>query len=87
MKANPLLIAIASAACGFAIACALKPKPLPAESDTLPLADNLFEVRSLSIALENAKNIMAEQAELVRVLKAQLSRKNVVLPKPSELRN
>ena len=87
MKVNPLLIAIVSAACGFAIACALKPKPLPAESDTLPLADNLVEVRLLSIALENAKNIMAEQAELVKVLKARLSRRDVTLPKPSELRN
>lgn len=90
---KPLALILA-ALCGFTIASAIKPRP-SLRLETKAVAgqvpdmphDNLFEVQSLIMACSNAKQMLAEQREQIRLWRARASSKAIALPKPEERKN
>lgn len=83
-----LTIALA-ALCGFVIAIATTPRPIPAtgetpEAETMP--DNQFELLSMQMVISECKRLLAARRDEAKMLQA-LVRRARMLPKPSERKN
>lgn len=84
MKPIALLLA---ALCGAIITIAFMPRAVPDSGDAPEMADNAFELRSLTMANESAKRTLAEYCELVKLWRARAMHKAVSLPLPETRKN